>query len=118
DFDIWGEGEDDQGWGNTTRLWPSPKRYLAWSIPKGVRQSLEEAEKCLGVGAWIACVAMSGRALEGICRHFKTMSPYLGGGLEELKQREIIDSRLLRWSQELQRHRNIAAHATEERITK
>lgn len=110
--------EDDSDWGKGTRLWPSPRRYLAWSIPSKVRTSLEEAEKCLGAGAWIGCVAMCGRALEGVCRHFKTKSQYLGGGLKELKQREIIDKRLYEWSQELQRHRNIAAHATDENISK
>jgi len=61
---------------------------------------------------------MSGRALEGVCRHFATKSQYLGGGLKELRDREIIDSRLFEWSEALRKHRNMAAHATEEKATK
>ena len=60
---------------------------------------------------------MCGRALEGICRHFETKSPYLSGGLKELLDREIIDKRLYQWSQELQRQRNLAAHASEEKVS-
>lgn len=103
--------------GTPWRLWPSPKRALSWEIPVLVKVSIEEADRCLKAGAFIASTAMSGRALEGICRHFKTKSQYLGGGLKELLEKEIIDKRLFEWSQELQEHRNIAAHATEARIS-
>ncbi len=74
-----------------SRLWPQPKKYLSWDIPDGIRNSLEEAQRCFRGGAYIACAAMSGRALEGVCRYFKTKSKYLGSGLTELKNKEIID---------------------------
>ena len=61
---------------------------------------------------------MSGRALEGVCRHFQTKIQYLSGGLKELRDRGIIDSRLFEWSEALRKHRNMAAHATEEKATK
>lgn len=54
--------------------------------------------------------------LKWVCRHFKTKSKYLGRGLEELKQKEVIDKRLLEWGKVLQEHRNIAAHAGDEKI--
>lgn len=109
---------DGDGWEPATRVWPSPKRFLSWQIPEIARTSLEEAERCLRAGAPLACAVMCGRALEGICRHFKTSSPYLGGGLKELLEKEIIDKRLFQWSQELQRHRNFAAHATDAKISR
>jgi hypothetical protein len=56
--------------------------------------------------------------LEGICRHFKTKNQYLGGGIKELHEMGIIDKRIFQWSEELHKHRNIAAHATDEQITK
>ncbi|ENC9760810.1 DUF4145 domain-containing protein [Pseudomonas aeruginosa] len=98
------------------RVWPQPRKYLSWSIPEGIRVSIEESQKCISGGAFIASAAMSGRALEGVCRHFKTKSKYLGPGLEELRQKEVIDKRLLEWGRELQKHRNIAAHAGDEKI--
>lgn len=115
-------GQDDPTfdghWDAPARLWPSPKRFLSWSIPNLVRDSLEEAERCLRASAYMASAVMCGRALEGVCRHFKTKSPYLGGGLKELLENDIIDKRLFQWSQELQKHRNLAAHATDRAINR
>lgn len=101
-----------------TRVWPEPKRLIHWSLPEIVRISLNEAERCFRSAAYMASVVMCGRALEAICRHFETKSQYLGGGLKELRDREIIDKRLYEWSQQLQRHRNIAAHATDGKISR
>lgn len=98
------------------RVWPQPKKFVSWSIPEGIRTSIEESQKCISGGAYIASAAMSGRALEGVCRHFKTKSKYLGPGLDELKAKDVIDKRLLEWGKELQKHRNIAAHAGDEKI--
>ncbi|WP_447652278.1 DUF4145 domain-containing protein [Pseudomonas abietaniphila] len=98
------------------RVWPQPRKTVSWSIPEGIRTSLEESQKCIFGGAYIASAAMSGRALEGVCRHYSTKSKYLGKGLEELKDREVIDKRLLEWGRELQKHRNIAAHAGDQKI--
>ena len=100
------------------RIWPSPRKYFSEYIPDSVRTSLEEAEKCFQVGAFLACAVMSGRSLEGICRHFKTKSQYLGGGLQELKDRGIIDARIFEWSEALKTTRNAAAHATDETVSK
>jgi hypothetical protein len=115
-YEEYDPSSDNAYFGTPWRLWPSPKRSLSWEIPPLVRTSLDEADRCLKAGAFIASAAMSGRALEGICRHFKTKSQYLSGGLKELLEKEVIDKRLFKWSQELQEHRNIAAHATDARI--
>lgn len=61
---------------------------------------------------------MCGRALEGICNHFKTKDRYLSKGLRELLDRNIIDQRIFEWSEQLRRRRNLAAHATSEKISR
>jgi hypothetical protein len=61
---------------------------------------------------------MCGRSLEGVCRHYQTKSRYLGGGLKELRERELIDGRLFQWAEELQKSRNLSAHATGEKVSK
>jgi hypothetical protein len=48
----------------------------------------------------------------------RSKSKYLGSGLKELKEKEVIDNRLFAWGLELQKHRNIAAHATDEKISR
>jgi hypothetical protein len=108
--------DDKQYWDVPDRMWPSPQQYFSHSIPGIVRTSLEEANTCFKARAYSACAVMCGRSLEGICRHYGTKSQYLGGGLKELRERSIIDGRLLQWAEELQKSRNIGAHASEEKV--
>jgi uncharacterized protein YlaI len=88
-------------WPDVTRVFPNPRRLLGSEIPDIVKKSMEEAERCMQVGAFLAATAMSGRALEAICRHFSTKDTYLGAGLKELREKGIIDARLFQWSEEL-----------------
>ncbi len=110
--------DDRFKWDKPTRVWPAPKKYISHSVPSVVRSSLEEAAKCVNAEAYTAAVAMCGRALEGVCRHFKTKNPYLGGGIKELLEQGIIDKRIYQWSEELHKHRNIAAHAEDQQLSK
>jgi len=110
--------QNGKEWSSAARVWPSPKRYIPWSVPAIVRTSLDQAERCINAGAYMAAVAMCGRALEGICRHFNTDDQFLNGGIKELLQMGLIDRRLYQWSQELHKHRNIAAHAQAKQIRK
>jgi hypothetical protein len=62
---------------------------------------------------------MSGRAIEGMCVHFKTKGKgtTFAGGLKELREAKIIDDRLFQWSEALREHRNLGGHAKPERIS-
>ena len=113
--EIFNDGE--KYWSDVTRVFPSPRRLIRYGIPEVVSNSINEAERCMQAGAFLATAAMCGRALEGICRHFKTKGSYLGPGLKELKEKGIIDARLFEWGEELREQRNKAAHATEEEMS-
>ena len=112
------EGEGDYGdiWSKPQRVWPRSEREASLAAPAIVRVSLEEAQRCYRAAAYTACVVMSGRALEGVCRHFQTKSVTLHKGLAELLDRQIIDQRLFSWGEELRKHRNLAAHASEHKF--
>ena len=97
-------------WDPPRRVWPEPTNFSR-IIPKDIRYSLTEAARCWECGVFTASVAMTGRALEGLVRHF-TEKQYLGAGITELHNLEIIDKRLLDWAQALRIDRNVAAHAT------
>jgi hypothetical protein len=80
-----------------------------------------------------ACV-MLGWALEGLCRNLleptspappaasATPAPkrplMLGQGISELKKKGFIDERLYDWSQQLHAFRNVAAHPTDDVISR
>ncbi len=103
-------------WSDAERLWPSPKKQIAISVPDIVKLSLEEADICFNAGAFAACAVMCGRALEGICVHFKTKKT-LAAGLKDLLDNDVIDKRLFTWGEELRKVRNLGAHATTERVS-
>jgi hypothetical protein len=108
---------EDYTWANGVRVWPSPEREAHKAIPPVVQVSLDEAYRCHFAGAQTACAVMCGRALEGVCVHFGIKS-VLAKGLGELRQRALIDERLYSWGEQLRKHRNLAAHATEEKISR
>lgn len=105
-------------WSPVSRLWPAPPRAFPWSVPRAVRASIEEADRCLKANAYVGCVVMCSRALEGVCRHFKTKSPYLNGGLKELLVQEIINRRLYHWGQELEKHRYVVLQEMDEGLSR
>lgn len=115
------QGEGDHGeslWGKATRVWPRAERETNAMIPDIVRISLEEAQRCHKAAAYTACAVMCGRALEAVCIHFGTKDRHLAKALPELRDRRLIDERLFNWGDELRKHRNVAAHATEDRISR
>ena len=114
--EVIADGKDGK-WSEPVRVYPEPRRVLSSSVPKLVRESIEEAEKCMQIGAFIGAVAMVGRALEAVCRHFSADSVMLGKGVKDLRDKGLIDNRLYEWSEQLHLHRNIASHATEHKIT-
>lgn len=107
----------EPGWSTTSRLWPDAERAIPWDVPAIVRNSLEEAQRCLHAGAFAACAVMCGRALEGMCRHHNTEGGNLARGLAELREREVIDKRLFEWAESLRELRNLGAHASDERVS-
>ena len=93
-------GLDAFDWGTTCRVWPDPENYLSLDIPLEVRESLEEARKCLNASAFSACAVMCGRAVEAICViHTKESTLYKG--LKALKDKGIVDGRLYDWGESL-----------------
>lgn len=118
--EVW-EGEDDSGisiWSKPIRVWPRPDRESSSEFPDIVKISLEEAQRCHRAAAYTASAVMCGRALEGICIHFATKGRNLNAGLKELLDRQLIDQRLFEWSEELRKHRNLAAHASGEKVSR
>jgi hypothetical protein len=106
-------------WTDLERVWPHPEDAPSHLIPDAIRSSLKEASACLKARAHSAAVAMTGRAIEGVCRHFNTSkSMTFFDGLKDLKGKGVIDKRLFEWSEALRKHRNLAAHASGENATK
>jgi HEPN domain-containing protein len=102
----------DEDWGEATRVWPNPEDDVSWKIPPSIRNDLLEAQRCLNHGTYTASAAMSGRALEGLVRHFTNPGMMLKDGISALRKHDLIDDRLLEWADMLHLERNDSAHAS------
>lgn len=131
---------DSDYWADPIRVYPNPAKSFGIRIPKVVRASVTEAQRCINAGANTAACVMLGRTVEALChdilpkKHKEEVeaaklagSPppkalpaklMLGAGIKALHERKIIDERLFRWSQEIQSFRNSAAHAVDIDITR
>jgi Domain of unknown function (DUF4145) len=112
---------------SVVRVFPKPPRtFASKNIPPVAAHSLEEADCCLQAGANLAACVMFGRALEAVCAHkLLTKEERAAGkhktlatGIKELHTKDIIDARLLDWSEHLRAFRNIAAHASDQQISR
>ena len=62
---------------------------------------------------------MAGRAIEGVCQFHasaKSTKANLAAGLKELKTKGLIDDRIYKWGEELRKHRNLGAHASDVKV--
>lgn len=115
--DFYQYTHDEYGFENPTRVWPNPEEYLPTSIPSRVRDALVEAQTCCKAKAYTASAVMCGRAIEFMCQDHKIKATLLKG-LEELRDKKIIDGKLYEWGNTLREKRNIAAHANDIDISK
>ena len=111
-------GIDEWEYTQPSRLWPTPSKDLDWSIPTSVRLSIEEARKCFRARAYLACAVMCGRSIEAVCKEQGAKQWQLSPGLKELKDSGTIDGRLFEWGEALRKLRNVAAHATDEHVSR
>lgn len=115
---VGGYYEFEQPVSEVVRLWPKQEIFTPLEIPEICRVSIIEAKLCYKARAYSATAVMCGRVLEGICKHYKTNSKNLFNGIKELREAKVIDERIYLWSEQLRHHRNIGAHASEERVDK
>jgi Domain of unknown function (DUF4145) len=123
-FKGW-EGNEIDVWSDPVRVHPKPpKTFSSFRIPSTVTRSLAEADVALQGNANIAACVMFGRALEALCRDVlftreekkairegtSKKRLMLADGIQQLRDKNIIDSRLYDWSQHLHAFRNLAAH--------
>ncbi len=120
-FRGWEDQEEDV-WSDPVRIYPDPpKKFASSRIPQNVTLSLREADSALQGNAPLAACVMFGRALEALCRDIlfssEKESPaaaprriMLANGIKQLRDKNLIDTRLFDWSQHLHAFRNLAAH--------
>lgn len=101
-------------WGTPVIIFPVSQFHINPAIPKEIRDALTESIKCFEADLFTPTVIMCRRTLEGFCQlmGIKKKVP-LVKALEELKNKEIINSQLYMWATLLREMGNDAAHNTD-----
>jgi hypothetical protein len=71
------------------------------AIPSAVAKSTDEAERCLGVGAYNACGVMTRRAVHSLCADKVAEGRDLFAQLKDLKTKQLITPDLHEWADSL-----------------
>ncbi|MGR3310970.1 MAG: DUF4145 domain-containing protein [Candidatus Brocadiales bacterium] len=109
-FIAWQQDEYGFGWSNPYRIYPPQDKRVNPSFPEPIRNAYQEALTCFKGKAFTATAIMCRKTLEGICSVHGINARNLASKLEELKDKEIIESRLFEWAEELRLSGNDAAH--------
>jgi hypothetical protein len=112
----WVDFIEDGGWSYPERKWPEPEDPLPIELPRAVRNSIREAQRCFAIQAYMATVVMCGRAVEALCQE-KVQAKSLADGLKKLRASKVIDEKLFEWSEDLRKERNSGAHAGDAEIS-
>ena len=108
--------EHDYGmidWGIPKRLFPNDEFHINPIIPEQLRKSLKECIQCLRSNSYTATVIMCRRTIEGFSQTKGVNESNLAKSIEKLKSKEIINSQLYEWANELRLIGNEAAHNIE-----
>jgi hypothetical protein len=108
----------DLGWSDMTRVWPGAVRPLSSEVPKPLRAEHGEARKCLDAKAYTAAVVMVRRTIEGVCAEQGVRERTLSRSLEKMREKDLLDQRLLDWAQALKVLGNEGAHYTGAQVTR
>lgn len=100
------------------RMYPPQDRRLSDLVPSELRESHDEARRCMSAKAYTATVVMCGRTLEGACKAQGVTGRTLQESLDRLRDQGIIDGRLGDWADTLRGVRNAAAHFNDDNITR
>ena len=110
-FPMLGLQEDyGRGWDSVLRVYPPQDKQLGRSIPIPIRQAYQEAVVCFKAKAFTASAIMCRKTLEGLCVEHGVKSENLSKSLKELKEKGLIEGRLLEWAEALRNFGNEAAH--------
>ena len=118
--EMWQDGGTwEQRWDETpVRVFPNPDRRADPRLPAALRDCFQEALDCNRARLFHAAALMCRKTLEGLCQLKGADKGGLAGGLRQLHEKGIIETRLFEWAQALREDGNLAAHELEARVTR
>jgi Domain of unknown function (DUF4145) len=108
----------DLGWSDMTRVWPGAVRPLSSAVPQPLRAEHGEARRCLDAKAYTAAVVMVRRTIEGVRAEHGVRERTLSRSLEKMREKDLLDQRLLDWAQALKVLGNEGAHYTGAQVSR
>lgn len=112
------QGHD--GWDETPlrQIYPEERKPLPSYVPASIRDSHDEAIRCIQVRAYTAASLLARRGVEAICAVHGQTAGNLDTKLKNLQAESVIDRRLYDWSSVIRNLGNAGAHDVEEVLSR
>jgi len=110
-------GWDRDDWGKTL-VYPETSRSLPLSVPKRIRDSFDEANRCMSVRAFNGAALLARRAVEALCDELGAGGRTLNEKLEDSKASGLLNDQLFNWSTVVRRVGNAGAHETSKQMSR
>lgn len=105
-------------WNPRVLVYPSPGAELSQAVPDTLRDTFSEAVKCMQAGCFTASAIMGRRLVEGLANLNGAQGRTLAAKLADLKNKGVLDGRLLEWSDLIKDVGNDGAHKTDSAVSR
>lgn len=100
------------------QVFPEMRQPLPWYIPKSIKDSHDEAVRCVRARCYTAATVMARRGVEAICAENGYRKGTLAKKLAAMQEKGVIDSRLGDWSSVVKDLGNSGAHDVEDSLSR
>jgi hypothetical protein len=100
------------------QVFPEVRQPLPWYVPKSIKESHDEAVRCVRARCYTAATVMARRGVEAICAESGYRKGTLAKKLSQMQEAGVIDSRLSDWSSVVKDLGNSGAHDVEESLSR
>ncbi|MCP3957593.1 MAG: DUF4145 domain-containing protein [bacterium] len=91
-------------------LYPQSKTVNLNGVPETVARAFLNASRSFEASLYEPCAIMCRKSVEAVCHELGAQRGNLNSRLRELRERQLIDQRLIEWADELRLLGNDAAH--------
>lgn len=106
-----------EGWRAKEQVFPVPQQGLSHEVPESMRETFDEAQRCMSVRAYRAAAVMARSLVEQMANDLGANGRTLHHKLEDLRRKEVLDHRLLEWSTLVKDIGNEGAHETSQSLS-
>jgi hypothetical protein len=102
----------------TEQIFPEKARTLPMSVPRHLRETFDEANRCMTVKSYSAVSLLARKVVEGFCLEMNADGTTLASKLSNLREKGDLDEKLYSWSSTIRDLGNQGAHDIKKHVSR